>query len=180
VTPQVIDTTFDSVESDTSELQPIASTTQLREVVKSLDGNRRRSSILQDRLLHSSSNVSAGLPTVIDESEHSQTESSNNLIDVAHLLEGEISSHPNLPEHTKIAHQLLEVHKLHIDQVMEVLKVEMDALKDFELILLEEGPRRPTEEEVLEYFESLGLCLEQRTKAGMILQKKMDRISKGK
>jgi hypothetical protein len=56
----------------------------------------------------------------------------------------------------------------------------MDALKDFELILLEEGPRRPSEEEVLEYFESVGLCLEQRSKAGTILQKRMDRISMGR
>ena len=63
---------------------------------------------------------------------------------------------------------------------METLKVEMDALKDFELVLLEESPKgRPTEDEVLEYFESVGLCLEQRTKAGSILQKKMDRISQG-
>mmetsp|Transcript_58789 Transcript_58789/g.143802 ORF Transcript_58789/g.143802 Transcript_58789/m.143802 type:complete len:585 (+) Transcript_58789:306-2060(+) len=178
VTPRVAEQSFESVESDTSELQPLASTAQLREAVKSLDGNRRRSSILQDRLLHSSS--SGGLPTVIDESEHSHTEGSGNLVDVAHLQESDIVSHPNIPEHTKIAHQLLEAHKLHIDQVMEVLKVEMDALKDFEHILIEEGPRRPTEEEVLEFFESLGLCLEQRTKAGMILQKKMDRISKGK
>ncbi len=103
----------------------------------------------------------------------------NTILDVAHLGPDEIANHPSLPEHTKIAHQLLEAHKLHVDQVMEVLKVEMDALKDFELILLEEGPRRPTEEEVLEYFESLGLCLEQRTKAGQILRKKLDRISQG-
>jgi CLASP N terminal len=177
---QVLQQSFDSAESDTSELQPIASTTQLREAVKSLGGNRRRSSLLQDRLLSSHSSSSIGLPTVTDESERSHTESSSNLMDVAHLQEGDISSNPNVPEHTKIAHQLLEAHKIHVDTIMELLKVEMDALKEFELILLEEGPRRPTEEEVLEYFESLGLCLEQRTKAGMILQKKMDRISKGK
>ena len=62
---------------------------------------------------------------------------------------------------------------------MEILKVEMDALKDFELVLLEHEPRRPTEDEVLEYFESVGLCMEQRTKVGSILQKRMDKISKG-
>lgn len=91
----------------------------------------------------------------------------------------EISQHPLLPMHTKIAYELLEAHKKHIDQIMETLKVEMDALKDFELTILEKGPVRPTEEEVLDYFESLGLCLEQRKKAGMIMQKKMDRISHG-
>jgi hypothetical protein len=62
---------------------------------------------------------------------------------------------------------------------METLKVEMDALKEFELILLEQGPRRPNEEEVLVYFEALGVCLDQRTKAGKRLQKEMDRISSG-
>lgn len=170
---------FDSAETDASELKPITNTQQLKEVVKSMGPSRRKSSLLHDRLFHSSSN--GGLATVRDDSERSLTESSSiNMMDVAYLPEEEIATHPNLPEHTKIAHQLLEAHKLHVDQVMEVLKVEMDALKDFELILLEEGPRRPSEEEVLEYFESLGLCLEQRTKAGMILQKKMDRISKGK
>ena len=102
-----------------------------------------------------------------------------NNMDLAHLNESEISNHPYLPVHTKIAHELLEAHKLHVDQVMETLKVEMDALKDFELIMLEQGPLRPTEEEVVEYFESLGLCLEQRKKAGSIMQKKMDRISQG-
>jgi hypothetical protein len=62
---------------------------------------------------------------------------------------------------------------------METLKVEMDALKEFEPVLLEEGRRRPTEDEILEYFESVGLCLEQRSKAGSNLQKKMNPISKG-
>ena len=56
----------------------------------------------------------------------------------------------------------------------------MDAMKGFEMVLLEEGPQRPTEDEVLEYFESVGLCLEQRNKAGARLQRKMDRISQGK
>jgi len=110
------------------------------------------------------------------------TNNNNNMMnnmDLAHLNESEISNHPHLPVHTKIAHELLEAHKLHVDQVMETLKVEMDALKDFELIMLEQGPQRPTEEEVVEYFESLGLCLEQRKKAGSIMQKKMDRISQG-
>jgi hypothetical protein len=77
-----------------------------------------------------------------------------------------------------IAHQLLEAHKTHVDQIMETLKIEMDALKDFEQVLLQDGSR-PTEEEVLDYFESVGLCLDQRTTVGNILRRNMDRISKG-
>jgi hypothetical protein len=81
-------------------------------------------------------------------------------------------------EHTNIAQELLESHKRHVDQVMETLRVEMDALRDFETLLLEDVDRL-TEEEVLQYFESVGLCLEARTKAGITLQKKMDKISQG-
>ncbi|KAG7366034.1 CLASP N terminal-domain containing protein [Nitzschia inconspicua] len=193
---------FESVDTDMSELQPISNTTELRQVAKSRGMNGRRSSLLlRDRLMRRS--ASASIPEGNNENEHSSSvgdehsvphistnnnnnnntvridSSVTNMVEIAHLGADEIANHPQLPEHTKIAHQLLEAHKVHIDQVMEVLKVEMDALKDFELILLEDGPRRPTEEEVLEYFESLGLCLEQRTKAGQILQRKMDRISQG-
>lgn len=99
--------------------------------------------------------------------------------DISRLSSHEVSSHPHLPVHTKIAYELLEAHKLHVDQIMETLKVEMDVLKDFELVMLEKGPIRPSEEEVLEYFESLGLCLEQRKKASAIMEKKMARISQG-
>lgn len=173
---------FDTAETDVSELQPIASTTELRLVAKSRGMNSRRSSLLHDRLLRSSS---SNLPSSIGSLDQELQGMSLNgaPIDVANMPADSseiIANHPGLPEHTKIAHELLEAHKVHVDQVMEVLKVEMDALKDFELILLEEGPRRPTEEEVLEYFESLGLCLEQRTKAATIFQKKMDRISMGR
>ena len=200
------DQSFDTAETDVSELQPITSTTELREVAKSRGMNSRRSSLLQDRLMRSSSSLlnSNGGGAISSNNEQQRDPSSSHhdgddftqtagsitnnnaddviasVLDVANLSVDEFDNHPNVPEHTKIAHQLLEAHKLHVDQVMEVLKVEMDALKDFELILLEEGPRRPSEEEVLEYFESVGLCLEQRSKAGTILQKKMDRISKGR
>ena len=41
-------------------------------------------------------------------------------------------------------------------QIMETLKVEMDALRDFETLLVEgDGP---SEEEVLQYFESVQIC----------------------
>jgi hypothetical protein len=76
-----------------------------------------------------------------------------------------------------IAIRLLRAHKEHVDTVMETLKVEMDTLRDFDNLLEETG--RPTEEEVLDYFESLGLCLDQRTQSGAQLQREMDRISRG-
>lgn len=81
------------------------------------------------------------------------------------------------PEHMVIAIRLLRAHKAHVDQIMETLKIEMDALRDFDRLL--EEPGRPTEEEVLDYFESVGLCLDQRTQAAQQLQREMDRISRG-
>jgi hypothetical protein len=81
------------------------------------------------------------------------------------------------PEHMIIAIRLLRAHKAHVDQIMETLKIEMDTLRDFDKLL--ERPGRPTEEEVLDYFESVGLCLDQRTVAGSSLQREMDRISRG-
>jgi CLASP N terminal len=81
------------------------------------------------------------------------------------------------PEHMVIAIRLLRAHKSHVDQIMETLKIEMDTLRDFDRLL--EEPGRPTEEEVLDYFESVGLCLDQRFVVGRDLQKEMDRISLG-
>jgi hypothetical protein len=81
------------------------------------------------------------------------------------------------PEHMVIAIRLLRAHKEHVDTVMETLKIEMDTLRDFDNLLEETG--RPTEEEVLDYFEALGLCLDQRTQSGTLLQREMDRISRG-
>ena len=82
-----------------------------------------------------------------------------------------------LPEHYVIAEQLLRVHKTHVDQIMETLKIEMDTLRDFEQTMEQE--QAPSPDEVLDYFESVGLCLDQRTTAGNIMQREMDRISKG-
>lgn len=81
------------------------------------------------------------------------------------------------PEHMVIAIRLLRAHKSHVDQIMETLKIEMDTLRDFDRLL--EEPGRPTEEEVLNYFESVGLCLDQRFLVGRDLQREMDRISRG-
>jgi hypothetical protein len=81
------------------------------------------------------------------------------------------------PEHMVIAIRLLRAHKAHVDHIMETLKIEMDALRDFDRLL--EEPGRPSEEEVLDYFESVGLCLDQRSQAAQHLQQEMDRISRG-
>lgn len=189
---------FDSTGTDVSVLRPIANAEELRQKAKTRTISRRSSILLQGRLLRSSSKFkvtaddtkeegtiinnhnSFTMSEIMDGSSTSVLTNGNDMsLDLAHLDENEIPNHPGLPDHIKIAHELLEAHKLHIDQVMETLKVEMDALKDFELILLEQGPVRPTEEEIVEYFESVGLCLEQRKKAGAIMQKKMDRISHG-
>jgi hypothetical protein len=83
-------------------------------------------------------------------------------------------------EQLQIAQQLLEAHRTHVDKIMETLRMEMDALKEFEQLVIDESkPTRPTEEDVLDYFESVGLCLDQRTASGKELQREMDRISKG-
>jgi hypothetical protein len=169
---------FDSTPD--TPLKPIANAEELRQAAKTRTGmssSRRSSLLLQDRFsktVLSSSQIMEGVVEIDD-----KIKSVTDMMDVAHLKEDEIADHPNLPFHTKIAHELLEGHKHHVDDLMQILKVEMEMLKDFELIMLEQGPRRPTEEEVLEYFESLGLCLEQRKKAGKLMQKKMDSISEG-
>ena len=81
------------------------------------------------------------------------------------------------PEHMVIAIRLLKAHKAHVDAIMETLRIEMDTLRDFDRLL--EEPGRPTEDEVLDYFESVGLCLEQRTMAGVQMQEELDRVSRG-
>eukprot|EP00977_Amphora_coffeiformis_P004070 scaffold810_cov163-Amphora_coffeaeformis.AAC.9 len=81
------------------------------------------------------------------------------------------------PEHMVIAIRLLKAHKEHVDTIMETLRIEMDTLRDFDQLLEEAG--RPTEEEVLDYYESVGLCLEQRSAAGAKLQSELDRVSQG-
>jgi len=62
---------------------------------------------------------------------------------------------------------------------METLRLEMDTLKEFEELLMSQDPSKPSEEDVLDYFESVGLCLDQRTASGNELQIAMDRISQG-
>jgi len=42
-----------------------------------------------------------------------------------------------------------------------------------------EKENHPTQDEVLDYFESVNLCLDQRTTSGNVLFREMDRLSKG-
>jgi hypothetical protein len=142
----------------------IASVKELKE--QAMGRRSRRSSILQERFRMSSSIAS-----------------SSNLLDddppeISADTNGE-TRHTISPEHVRIAQQLLEAHRSHIDKIMETLRMEMDALKEFEILLVDETrPSRPTEDDVLDYFESVGLCLDQRTSSGKELQREMDRISK--
>ena len=130
----------------------------VRELKRQAMGRRsRRSSFLQERFRQSSSNL-------VEAPEESAPVDDT----LVHT------------EHKQIAEQLLEAHRIHVDKIMETLRMEMDALKEFEQLVLDETrPTRPTEDEVLDYFESVGLCLDQRTTSGKELQKEMDRISKG-
>ena len=153
---------FNTLDSIGDTLPSIGNASELRKFAKSRS-NSRRSSLLQERFSRSSLNFSS------QDSQLLKTEE-----------DGDIKQVNPQPEHLTIATELLEAHKRHVDQIMETLKIEMDAMKGFEMVLLEEGPQRPTEDEVLEYFESVGLCLEQRNKAGARLQRNMDRISQGK
>lgn len=189
-----LSTSFDTADTVESEIPVIASADALRAFAKSR-GSSRRSSMLQERFAKSSQtmpsngsdkielNSSLDLDEILDNDAPETTAEQGSGVKAPAPAETEEVAAPVrsvvLPEHIRIAYELLEVHKKHVDRIMETLKVEMDALKEFELVLLEEGPERPTEDEVLEYFESVGLCVEQRAKAGVLLQKKMDKISKG-
>ena len=82
-------------------------------------------------------------------------------------------------EHLSLAQTLLDAHREHVDKIMETLRLEMDTMKEFELLVMDPDPSRPTEDDVLDYFESVGLCLDQRTASGKELQTAMDRLSQG-
>jgi len=78
------------------------------------------------------------------------------------------------PEHIFVGTDILTAHKHHIDELMETLRTEMDVVQKFEQIHL-----RSSEDEVLEYFESMAVCLDQRVEACDELRRVMDRISRG-
>jgi len=52
---------------------------------------------------------------------------------------------------------ILKAHKHHIDKLMETLRMEMDVVQKFERIY-----QTSTEDEILENFESMAVCLDQR------------------
>ena len=102
------------------------------------------------------------------------------------------------PEHLSIAEELLAAHKSSMDELMQTLRVEMDVLRDFELMIRlsqEEGEnsqsgrnrnnipsgaaKRPTNEDVLDYFECVALCIDERTDIGEKLCSDIDRIGRG-
>jgi len=174
-------------------LPVIGNVDELREYAKT-KGTSRRSSTLQERFARSGGGAHNSLSVNNSSSDLewiSETKDENGSADDAQGSDDNTSKGKSrliLPndgmvvasaEHMQIGWALLEAHKKHVDLVMETLKVEMDALKEFETLMLNKDPSRPSEDEVLEYFESVGLCVEQRAKAGSILQKKMDKISNG-
>jgi len=134
----------------------------------------RRSSLMQERWRTSI--------TLESKSPNSSVRKSNtSLVDVEVTVpvtyQGTADSRPN--EHLSLAITLLEAHREHVDKIMETLRLEMDTLKEFEELLMSQDPSKPSEEDVLDYFESVGLCLDQRTASGNELQIAMDRISQG-
>jgi hypothetical protein len=191
---------FDSNDTDTP-LKPMANAEELRQVAKKrTEMNCRRSSLLHDRLIRSASKklLSSSQTTNCEVADTTRDGINNsnkdniatNIKSVTNAMNefglrddptvnGKYPSEDETPIHTRIAIELLEAHKQHVDDLMQILKVEMEMLRNFEEIVLEENLQKPTEEEVLEYFESVGLCLDQRKKAGKFVQKKMDRISQG-
>jgi hypothetical protein len=191
IVPQTVHESNNGVEPLTSEvamgesfdpvIPVIASKSELTQIAQTQRLNSRRSSLLQERLSKSHHTIT-GTSTAL---ELSKLDRNDELLDdILATPSDEMTSAAGAisngtgGEHSQVAHKLLEVHKSHVDQIMETLKIEMDALKDFEQVLLEDD-LRPTEEEVLDYFESVGLCLDQRTTAGNILRRAMDRMSKG-
>jgi len=132
----------------------------------------RRSSILQERFRNSSGASNSSLlasESGIQKSVTSITEATNQ------EEETEFSSPQQKEEYLSIARQLLDAHRAHVDKIMETLRVEMDSMRDFEKKVMDE--QHLSEDEVLTYFESIGLCLDQRSSSAEILQDEMDRIA---
>ena len=80
-------------------------------------------------------------------------------------------------EHVDIARELLAVHRSHIDGLMATLRLDMDIINNFETTL--QAEHGPTEEDVLEYFESIQACLEERFDMSRELHSQLDKISRG-
>jgi len=75
-----------------------------------------------------------------------------------------------------IGKDFLQSHKKSVDRLMEVIRFEMDALQEFEGSV---GRQKIGEEQVLNYFESVGLCLDERKAIARDLEEAMERLSTG-
>ena len=84
-------------------------------------------------------------------------------------------------EHVGIAGALLSAHRYHIDGLMATLRVEMDVVRDFEASVqtgqIYGAAAGPSEDDVLDYFESVQMCLDERAEMGNALRKALDKIS---
>mmetsp|Transcript_10602 Transcript_10602/g.12922 ORF Transcript_10602/g.12922 Transcript_10602/m.12922 type:complete len:200 (-) Transcript_10602:60-659(-) len=89
-------------------------------------------------------------------------------------LQSQPCSSSKLLEHIFVGTNILKAHKHHIDKLMETLRMEMDVVQKFERIY-----QTSTEDEILENFESMAVCLDQRVEACDELRRVMDRISRG-
>jgi hypothetical protein len=173
---------FDLSEEDGDEAPFVVS---IQELKNHASKRRSRNSILmQERFRLSSSNLASSFKAGDEEEEieidftKRRSEEENEVPNAEKDFVIDVNKPPTqAPEHMGIAIRLLRSHKEHVDTIMETLKVEMDTLRDFDKLLEKSG--RPTEEEVLDYFEALGLCLDQRSQSGIVLQREMDRISRG-
>jgi len=99
-------------------------------------------------------------------------------------------------ENLIVANQLLAAHKIYIDELMENLRAEMNVVRDFEGLVTKakkeamaalgggevsspiDGKKSPTEEEVLNYYETVYGFLNKSSENGNKLSKAMDRISR--
>jgi len=79
--------------------------------------------------------------------------------------------------HHVIARKLLIAHKKAVDGMMEIIRLEMDALEDFESDLANANSEKPSEDDVLTYFEALNLCLTKRSTVAKELNDAMDGLS---
>ena len=168
-----------TLSGDADKAESNGATTDLQEISK----RRNRNSVLiQQRLRMSSSNILDDHPKENDGGDSNgdlRTDSPMAKPPAYPPKNGGVTQEGVVPppEHMVIAIRLLKAHKAHVDAIMETLRIEMDTLRDFDRLL--EEPGRPTEDEVLDYFESVGLCLEQRTIAGVQMQDELDRVSRG-
>mmetsp|Transcript_14679 Transcript_14679/g.21657 ORF Transcript_14679/g.21657 Transcript_14679/m.21657 type:complete len:466 (-) Transcript_14679:1464-2861(-) len=79
--------------------------------------------------------------------------------------------------HHDIAKKLLSAHKKAIDAMMEIIAIEMNAVQDFENDIDSDDPNKPSGNDVLTYFEAVGLCLSKKNKVDQELEKALEELS---